>query len=98
MLIVVIYSLLTPWTWIGLVLAFIAGLIQLGRRPMLVGLLGFFGIQVILNYVSSGIGITPWPYIMGLVAVVFAIIAHMVGLALSALLPSAREKKGRPTP
>lgn len=85
------YSLLDLGTWIGIALAFIAGLINLGRVPMLMILIALFGPRVFETYVPDA-GFTPFPYVMGFVAVVMAIIAHIVGLVMSSILWSLRHR------
>ncbi len=92
-----IYTVVDPWAWAGLALALFAGVLRLRRRLVLLGLLGFFGLRVFQTYVPMT-GIHPWPYIMGLVAVILAVAAHAVGLGLSALLSKASHERGDPTP
>jgi hypothetical protein len=85
------YSLLDFGTWIGIALAFIAGLINLGRVPMVMMLIALFGLRVFETYGPEA-GFTPFPYVMGFVAVVMAIIAHIAGLVMSSILWSMRHR------
>lgn len=90
MLVLIVYTLLYPITWIGMGLALLAGVAQLGRLHMLLCLLGLFGACVFQTYQEGGSNLTPWPYIMGAIAVVMAILAHIIGLGLSRIIPSNR--------
>ena len=96
LLVATIYTVVDPWVWAGLALALFAGVLRLRRRLVLLGLVGFFGFRVFQTYVPTA-GLHPWPYIMGLVAVILAVAAHAVGLGLSVLLSKVSDKRGDPT-
>ena len=81
----IIYSFLDLGTWIGISLALIAGLTRLDRVPMLFVLIAIFGLRVFETY-NPEAGLTPFPYVMGFVTVMLAMIAHVVGLVMSSIL------------
>ena len=81
----IVCSFLDLGTWIGISLAFIAGLTRLNRVPMLFVLIAIFGLRVFETY-SPEAGLTPFSYVMGFVTVILAMIAHVVGLVMSSIL------------
>ena len=95
MLVLIVFTLLYPITWIGMGLALLAGVARLARPHMFLCLIGLFGVCVFQTYREGGSNLTPWPYTMGAIAVVLAIFAHILGLGLSRLIPANRRKESQ---
>lgn len=85
----IVYSLLDLGTWIVISLALIAGLARIDPVPILFVLIAIFGLCVFETY-NREAGLTPFPYVMGFVAVILAMIPHIVGLVMSSILRSKR--------
>lgn len=69
-------------------MAFIAGLTQLDRVPMLFILIAIFSLRVFKIYDREA-GLT-FPMSMGFVTVILAMMAHILGLVNSSILWSRR--------
>ena len=76
-----------------MVLAFVAGVFRLPKYHMLMCLLGLFGICVLHTYLEGDGRLSPWPYVMGVITVSFAIAAHIAGLLVSTLITSNHSKR-----
>lgn len=84
------YSLLDLGTWIGVLITFVAGLVNLARIPTLFIFVALFGARVFETYDAASV-LTPFPYLMAAVAVVLAVVAHIVGLVVSSAFRWRRE-------